>query len=194
MQPVVRMPRHARASGVCDRLTNRSITHSIDDPSQPSRRLADKIKTARINKERADQLVEKQTLRSQAAEYDRAFNQYLEQNDAAAVAREAANQAQRRDNAVKARQMLEDQMAEKQVRVWRYGRAARNNNACARCTRGRGDAQRRCVDMMTMVVTAAAHLGARNGLQAQLGCMRIHRRCCCGCCGRRQHARVIRGT
>lgn len=89
----------------------------LREQSNELRGLADKIKTARINKERADQLVEKQTLRNQAAEYDRALNQYLEQNDAAAVAKEAANQAQRRDNAVQARLMLEDQMAEKQEAI-----------------------------------------------------------------------------
>lgn len=42
--------------------------------SPDARRLAEKIRTARINKERAQQLSDKKVLQTQQAEYDAAMN------------------------------------------------------------------------------------------------------------------------
>ncbi|KAG2486968.1 hypothetical protein HYH03_014341 [Edaphochlamys debaryana] len=86
----------------------------LREQSEELRDLAEKIRVARVNKERADQLVEKKQLTAQAQEYDRAINQYVNDSAAAAEAMEAENQMKRRDANVKARMMLEEQMVEKQ--------------------------------------------------------------------------------
>ena len=67
------------------------------------------------------QLQEKTQLKQQAAEYDTAFNTYVEQSAAAAEAREVEYQQRRREMNVKARQVLEEQMHDKQVCVWGGG-------------------------------------------------------------------------
>lgn len=81
--------------------------------------LAEKVRIARINKGRADQLLEKKVLTEQQQEYDRSINQYVNQAAAEAEAMEAENQAKRREANVQARLMLEEQIVERQVRRMR---------------------------------------------------------------------------
>lgn len=68
---------------------------------------------ARVNKQRQDQLSEKAVLQTQQREYDDAFNQFVAQSEAAAEARAVAEEARRREQNVKARLVLEEQMAER---------------------------------------------------------------------------------
>lgn len=77
--------------------------------------LAEKIRVARVNKERSDQLVEKKIIGEQQQEYDRAFNQFVAGAAAEAEAQEQENQAKRREANVRARMVLEEQMQEKAV-------------------------------------------------------------------------------
>ncbi|GFR46814.1 hypothetical protein Agub_g8451 [Astrephomene gubernaculifera] len=86
----------------------------LREQSEELRSLAEKIRVARVNKERADQLVEKKVLSEQQQEYDRAINLYVNQAAREAEVQEAENQAKRREANVRARLMLEDQMAERQ--------------------------------------------------------------------------------
>ncbi|GLC44575.1 hypothetical protein PLESTB_001320800 [Pleodorina starrii] len=86
----------------------------LREQSEEIRSLAEKVRIARVNKERADQLVEKKALTAQQQEYDRAINQYVNQAAAEAEAMDAENQAKRREANVRARMMLEDQIAERQ--------------------------------------------------------------------------------
>lgn len=76
-------------------------------------RLAEKIRLARVNKQRQDQLTEKAALQTQQREYDEAFNAHVTQSEAAAEARAVAEETRRREQNVKARQVLEEQMAER---------------------------------------------------------------------------------
>ncbi len=91
-----------------------AVTHP---PTAPTRRLAEKIRAARVNKERAVQLQEKQQMATMQAQYDAAFNTYLEANEAAAAAREAEFQTRRKEQGVHGRKMLEEQIDERKVRV-----------------------------------------------------------------------------
>eukprot|EP00195_Chlamydomonas_chlamydogama_P011039 CAMPEP_0202890232 /NCGR_PEP_ID=MMETSP1392-20130828/721_1 /ASSEMBLY_ACC=CAM_ASM_000868 /TAXON_ID=225041 /ORGANISM="Chlamydomonas chlamydogama, Strain SAG 11-48b" /LENGTH=479 /DNA_ID=CAMNT_0049573769 /DNA_START=242 /DNA_END=1678 /DNA_ORIENTATION=- len=86
----------------------------LREQSSELRDLAEKIRIARMNKERSLQLQEKAQIKQQQMEYDHAFNTYVEQSEAAAAAREAEAQARRREQNVKARMVLEEQMLEKQ--------------------------------------------------------------------------------
>ncbi|EFJ51321.1 hypothetical protein VOLCADRAFT_103570 [Volvox carteri f. nagariensis] len=86
----------------------------LREQSEEIRSLAEKVRIARVNKARADQLVEKKVLAEQQQEYDRAINQYVNQAAAEAEVMEAENQAKRREANVRARMMLEEQMAERQ--------------------------------------------------------------------------------
>ncbi|PNH09539.1 hypothetical protein TSOC_003781 [Tetrabaena socialis] len=79
-----------------------------------SETLAEKIRVARVNKERSEQLVEKKVLKGQQAEYDTSINLYVNQVAQEAAAQEQENQAKRREANVRARLVLEDQMLEKQ--------------------------------------------------------------------------------
>eukprot|EP00983_Pelagomonas_calceolata_P051303 1142355-Pelagomonas_calceolata.AAC.6 len=112
-------------------------------------RLAEKIRTARVNKERAEQLRDNAQLKAQQQEYDTTFNLYVQRSEAAAAAQvgrfptstlyntllssvstsssylpttplecaqEAEALAKRKAMAIKAREVLEEQMAERQVR------------------------------------------------------------------------------
>jgi hypothetical protein len=83
-------------------------------------RLAEKIRLAKVNKERSLQLHEKAQAKAQAAEYDNAFHKYIDEVDAAAEARISEFEARRREQNVKARRVLEEQIQEKQVGRRRY--------------------------------------------------------------------------
>ncbi|KAG2454297.1 hypothetical protein HYH02_001326 [Chlamydomonas schloesseri] len=85
----------------------------LREQSEELRSLAEKIRVARVNKERSDQLVEKKIIGEQQQEYERAFNQFVAGAAAEAEAQEQENQAKRREANVRARMMLEDQMQEK---------------------------------------------------------------------------------
>jgi len=55
-------------------------------PCVAARRLAEKIRTARVNKERAMQLKDNAQIKAQQQEYDTAFNLYVQRSEAAAAA------------------------------------------------------------------------------------------------------------
>lgn len=76
--------------------------------------LTEKIRVARLNKERSDQVKERRELRKQEDEYEAAFNQYIGQVDAAADARKAEFEARRRELNIRARMVLEEQILEKE--------------------------------------------------------------------------------
>ncbi|KAF5828122.1 tumor suppressor, Mitostatin-domain-containing protein [Dunaliella salina] len=86
----------------------------LREQSEELRALAEKIRTARVNKERAAQLKDNAQLKAQQQEYDTTFNLYVQRSEAAAAAQEAEALAKRKAMAIKAREVLEEQMAERQ--------------------------------------------------------------------------------
>jgi len=86
----------------------------LREQSEELRALAEKIRTARVNKERAEQLRDNAQLKAQQQEYDTTFNLYVQRSEAAAAAQEAEALAKRKAMAIKAREVLEEQMAERQ--------------------------------------------------------------------------------
>lgn len=89
----------------------------LREQSQELKDLAEKIRIARINKERGLQLQEKAQIKAQQREYDDTYNKYVHETDLAAVAREEEAQARRREQNCKARLVLEEQMQEKQEMI-----------------------------------------------------------------------------
>ncbi len=67
----------------------------LREQSAELRELAEKIRIAKVNKERSLQLQAKATAKVQAAEYDEAFNKYIDEVDAAAEARIREHEARR---------------------------------------------------------------------------------------------------
>lgn len=91
--------------------------HAPHRPSSPyacAARLAEKIRIAKMNKERAMQLQEKAHLQAEQREYDNTFNKYVDEVETAAEARRAEHEARQRELNIKARLVLEEQMQEKQ--------------------------------------------------------------------------------
>ncbi|KAG1661219.1 hypothetical protein FOA52_008264 [Chlamydomonas sp. UWO 241] len=86
----------------------------LREQSDELKQLTEKIRIARISKARAEQLVEKQTIRQQERKYDETFNKYIDEVDKAAEAKLMEHEGVRREQAVAARLVLEEQMKEKQ--------------------------------------------------------------------------------
>lgn len=86
----------------------------LREQSAELRDLVEKIRIAKVTKERAVQVKEQRELRQQQQEYEAAFNQYIGQVDAAAGVKQAEFEARKRDLNVKARMVLEEQIQEKQ--------------------------------------------------------------------------------
>uniref|UniRef100_A0A7S0YAH5 Meiosis-specific nuclear structural protein 1 n=1 Tax=Polytomella parva TaxID=51329 RepID=A0A7S0YAH5_9CHLO len=85
----------------------------LHDQRDELKDLAEKIRVARMNKVRAEQLSEKQQIQQQQRDYEEAFNKFREQNLAAEAARDSEFQARRREQNLKARTVLQDQIEEK---------------------------------------------------------------------------------
>lgn len=85
----------------------------LREQSEELRDLAEKIRLARANKERALQLKEKAVIQQREFEYNRTFENLLEEQNKAAMKREAEHQQSRREDNVRAKKILEEQMHEK---------------------------------------------------------------------------------
>mmetsp|Transcript_43973 Transcript_43973/g.131828 ORF Transcript_43973/g.131828 Transcript_43973/m.131828 type:complete len:497 (-) Transcript_43973:323-1813(-) len=81
--------------------------------SEELRALSEKIRIARINRARHEQLQEKEAIRAQEREYDATLHRYVDDVDRAAEAKLVEHEARRREQAVAARMVLEEQMQEK---------------------------------------------------------------------------------
>lgn len=134
------LPTHARAGGrrraahpspprAQHLAASRAPAPSRTHPSRAPPRLAIKIRAARVNRDRAIQQQQNAEIKARQAEYDAAFNEYVQQSEAAATAQEAQAQAYRRAQACKAREVLEEQMLERQVGGGR--RLGGGGRACA---------------------------------------------------------------
>eukprot|EP00798_Chlamydomonas_sp_ICE-L_P020592 gene20592-27390_t len=86
----------------------------LREQSSELKELAEKIRTAKVNKERGLQLQEKAQIKVQQNEYETAMHTYVLETDNAAVAREDELQARRREQNIRAREVLEEQIHEKQ--------------------------------------------------------------------------------
>ena len=80
-------------------------------------RLAEKIRIAKVTRERALQIQEKAQIKAQDAEYNQTFNAYVSEVEAAKEARHIEFEARRREQNVKAREVLEEQIQERRVRA-----------------------------------------------------------------------------
>ncbi|MEW5298106.1 MAG: hypothetical protein WDW38_001158 [Sanguina aurantia] len=89
----------------------------LREQSEELRGLAEALRVARMNKGRVDQLAERNVLRTQAAEYDAAFDASLAAGEAAAATKEAEHNARRKEQNIAARMVLEEQMQEKQEAI-----------------------------------------------------------------------------
>jgi len=86
----------------------------LREQSQELRDLAEKIRMAKVARERALQVQEKAQIKAQQLEYDTKFNAYVDEVDAAAQARQADFEARKKEQNVNARLVLEEQIRERQ--------------------------------------------------------------------------------
>ncbi|WIA31853.1 hypothetical protein OEZ86_002718 [Tetradesmus obliquus] len=85
----------------------------LREESAELRELAEKIRAARVNKERSLQLQEKAALVAQEAEYDRVYDKVMMQQDSEGLAAQQAAEAARREAGKLGMQVLKQQMQER---------------------------------------------------------------------------------
>lgn len=85
----------------------------LREQSEELRELAEKIRMARANKERALQVQEKTQIKQQQLEYDRNFDEIMGQHTQAAIKKDVEHQQARREQNIQAKRVLEEQMHER---------------------------------------------------------------------------------